>query len=35
MQKVIYIVTYSPKTNKYTYLVFDKLLNRTALYNAA
>ena len=35
MQKVIYNVTYNPKTNKYTYLVFDKLLNRTALYNAA
>lgn len=35
MQKVIYTVTYNPKTNKYTYLVFDKLPNRTALYNAA
>lgn len=35
MQKVVYTVKYSPKTNKYTYLVFDKLLNRTALYNAA
>lgn len=35
MQKVIYTVTYNPKTNKYTYLVFDKLLNCTALYNAA
>lgn len=35
MQKVIYTVTYNPKTNKYTYLMFDKLLNRTTLYNAA